>query len=306
MSSRLGGGIRVSFGLAALRVKCIPRRMNARFLSHVPPIKIVDLGAMSLGKGTEPYARLLAAGISCEIIGFEPVAEECAKLNASKAPGQTFLPYFIGDGNRHTFYESHFPAASSLFEPNMALLDKFQNLGNLTRAVRTSEVDTRRLDDIPEVVGTAFLKSDIQGAELMAFKAAERMLRDVVVIHTEVEFVPLYKNQPLFADIDLYLRSQGFAFHRFAYTMGRTMKPMVKDNNINATLSQTLWGDAIYVRDFMSFEKIPPAALLKLAAILHINYASFDLAAAALAAYDRQQSTDLFQDYINQFRRPAT
>ena len=31
----------------------------------------------------------------------------------------------------------------------------------------------------------------------------------VVVIHTEVEFVPLYEGQPLFGDVDVYLRAQG-------------------------------------------------------------------------------------------------
>jgi hypothetical protein len=85
---------------------------------------------------------------------------------------------------------------------------------------------------------------------------------------------------------------------------GRTFKPMVFKNDINAALSQWLWGDAVYVRDFMQFETLPPAALLKLAAILHENYRSFDLAAVALAAHDRVSGSRLQPRYLQELTRP--
>ena len=52
------------------------------------------------------------------------------------------------------------------------------------------------------------------------------------------------------------------------------------------TSLQSSWGDAVYVRDFPAFERPEPLALLKLAAILHENYRSYDLAARALAVHD--------------------
>jgi hypothetical protein len=67
---------------------------------------------------------------------------------------------------------------------------------------------------------------------------------------------------------------------------------------VNATLSQILWGDAVYVRDFMQFDRLAGAGLLKLATILHENYRSFDLAAFALAAYDRQNTSSLQDRYL--------
>jgi hypothetical protein len=100
------------------------------------------------------------------------------------------------------------------------------------------------------------------------------MLKDVLVIQTEVEFVALYKEQPLFSDIDAFLRAIGFQFHRIS-TVGRTFKPLIVNNDVNATMSQQLWGDAIHVRDFMTFDQLAPLALLKLATILHENYGSF-------------------------------
>ena len=63
-------------------------------------------------------------------------------------------------------------------------------------------------------------------------------------------------------------------------------------------LSQILWGDAVYVRDFMLFDALSDQALLKIAAIVHATYHSVDLAAVALAAYDRQQRTELQQAYL--------
>jgi len=56
---------------------------------------------------------------------------------------------------------------------------------------------------------------DIQGAELMAFQGMGDLLKTVKVIHTEVEFFPLYIGQPLFPEVDAFLKSQGFEFINF-------------------------------------------------------------------------------------------
>lgn len=268
----------------------------ASILPPVPRIKIVDVGAMSLGEGTEPYAALMAS-VPCDLYGFEPVEAELKKLQANARPGHHFLPHFIGDGSRRTFHECNFPMTSSLFEPNTALLAQFNNLEELVRVRKSYPVETKRLDDIPEVKDTDLLKVDVQGAELMVFQGAAKVLETALVLHTEVEFVSLYKDQPLFGDIDVYLRSKGFVLHQMQ-PAGRAFKPLVANNDVNAMLSQFLWGDAIYVRDFMTFEKLPGPSLLKLATIMHTNYRSVDMAAAALGAYDRQNGTTLQPAYV--------
>ncbi len=266
-------------------------------LPPLPRLKIVDVGAMIIDEGAEPYAELFKA-VPCDVIGFEPNATECERLNNSKQGNRRFLPYFIGDGSTQTFHECNFAVTSSLFEPNTALLAKFQNLEELARVTRTYPIQTKRLDDIPEIKDTDFLKVDVQGGELRVFHGAVQTLKDVLVIETEVIFVSLYKHQPLFSDIDLFLRSQGFQFHRLARSAGRTFKPLVFNNDVNARMSQWLWGDAVYVRDFMAFDQLTSSALLKLAVILHENYRSLDLAASALEAYDRKTGSRLQPAYI--------
>jgi FkbM family methyltransferase len=268
----------------------------AAILPGLPRLKIVDVGAMSLGEGTDPYSPLTMA-TPCDVYGFEPVAVEFEKLKASAKPGHHYLPYFVGDGSARTFYECNFTMTSSLFEPNTALLAKFQNLEELTRVQKAYPVQTTRLDDIPELKGTDFLKADVQGAELLVFQGAPKLLDDALVVHTEVEFVQLYKDQPLFADVDAHLRSKGFVLHLLGKA-GRTFKPLIFRNDVNAGLSQILWGDAVYVRDFMSFDELSGPALLKIATILHETYRSVDLVAVALEAYDRQHGTELQSAYM--------
>jgi FkbM family methyltransferase len=272
-------------------------------LPALPRFKIVDVGAMMIGDGKEPFESLLRA-VPCDVVGFEPVVTELEKLKLRNKEGHRFFPYIIGDGSDRTFYECNFPMTSSLLEPNAALLEKFSNLGELVRVVKTSRVKTRRLDDISEVKGADFLKVDVQGGEMLVFNGAIEMLNDVLVIQTEVEFVALYKGQPLFSDIDAFLRGRGFQYHRMSVS-GRTFKPLIKDNDPNVMMSQQLWGDAIYVRDFMAFDQLAPLSLLKLAVILHESYGSFDLAALALEEHDRQTGSSLQPTYIKRLVSPG-
>ena len=263
-------------------------------ISPCPPIKVIDIGAMAIGD--EIYTPLVRAGVA-KIVGFECVQAECDKLNAMSRGTHTYLPYAIGDGRERTFRECNMPMTSSLYEPNTALLAKFQNLENLTRVVRREKIQTHRLDDLPEVAGADYLKLDVQGAEVDVMNGAEKVLADTVVVHTEVEFVPMYQGQPLFAEVDQRLRAAGFVFHKFSGIAGRTFQPLIVNNDINAALSQMLWADAVYVKDFMAFEKLTAEKLLKMAVILHMTYGSADLAMQALVAYDAKMKTDLAQRY---------
>ncbi len=117
------------------------------------------------------YQPLLDAQIA-RVIGFEPVQEECDKLN-EKMQGKNirFLPYFIGDGTAQTFCLNNASMTSSLYEANRELLDLFQNLGELAVTMNREEVQTTKLDDISKIdIPIDYLNIDIQGAELQAFQ----------------------------------------------------------------------------------------------------------------------------------------
>jgi FkbM family methyltransferase len=266
-------------------------------LSEPPPVKIIDVGAMHIAQGTGAYDAL-AQTLPCEVIGFEPVMAECERLNRM-GTGYTYLPYVIGDGREHTFHECASPENSSLLEPNFALLDRFSNTRALFEVVASRRVVTRRLDDIPETREADFLKLDVQGGELIVLNGAIERLKNALVVHTEIEFAPLYKNQPLFGDIDAFLRGHGFVAHRLTTLGGLLFHPFQHLQATSARVNQILWADMVYVRDFTSLDRLSPLQLLKLAVILHENYASCDLAAAALAERDRKAGSDLHRQYMD-------
>ncbi len=56
---------------------------------------------------------------------------------------------------------------------------------------------------------------DIQGGELEALKSLGDRIYDVKLIYTEVEFMEMYENQPLFNDINGYLVDKNFVFIGF-------------------------------------------------------------------------------------------
>lgn len=271
----------------------------AQFLGkQAPVIDIVDVGAMSIEGAACDYEPLLKSGV-CRVVGFEPVQAECDKLNRRGFKNRTYLPYFIGDGTERTFYLTNFSATSSLYEPDAALLSRFNNLEELTRVVERIPVKTTRLDDIPEIGNIDLLKIDTQGAELDAFRGAPRLLAEMLVVFTEVEFVPMYKGQPLFADVDAAMRGADLLFHTFFDGLsGRAFKPIMGPGGINEPLNQKLWSDAIYARHFMKLDALSPEKLLKLAIIMHDQCKSYDYVNLVLRAYDTKTNKGLWKAYM--------
>ncbi|HZH08353.1 MAG TPA: FkbM family methyltransferase, partial [Lautropia sp.] len=186
----------------------------------------------------------------------------------------------------------------SLYPPNSALLQKFQNLAEVVTPVGTHSVTTTRIDDVAEIEDVDFVKIDIQGGELAVFRNATKALAKTLVIQTEVEFVELYKGQPLFADVDTFLRGAGFQLHAFNGFGSRAFKPIIVNNNVNAGVRQILWSDAIYVRDWMSLDGLDPVKLRKYAVLAHDVLQSWDLAHLVLAELDRRGKTGLAAQYL--------
>ncbi len=259
-------------------------------------VRIVDIGANPID-GTPPYANLLNAGIA-DLVGFDPNPDSVARLNQMKGPFETYLPYAIGDGNQHTLHVCAAQGMTSLLKPNPAVLARFHGFPLWSHVMSTQPIHTVRLDDIPETAGMDLLKLDIQGAELMVCQNALNRLRETLVIHTEVEFLPMYENQPLFSELEIFLRQQGFMFHRFFPTVSRMITPLMIDNDEFAGMSQLLWAEAIFVRDFTRFDELSDRLLLAMATIIHDCYRSLDLVLNILTQYDSRTGAQLSGRYL--------
>jgi FkbM family methyltransferase len=207
------------------------------------PLRIVDIGARSLGAGTHPYDRLLQFCES-EIVGFDPLEARLKERAAAESNSRlTLLPFAIGDGEKHTFYVANEDASSSIFPLDLEHNSFFNHISGL-RTVSTVEVTTRRVDDVLAPGPVDFLKLDVQGAELMALRGVEHTLANTAVVHCEVMFSPMYVGEPLFCDIQAFLASRNFEFIDFAaschYHYLTSSGREAKD--------RLIWADAVYFR----------------------------------------------------------
>lgn len=237
---------------------------------------IVDVGANPV-EGHPPYRTMMEAGL-CTVVGFEPLVEALTRLNASKGPNETYLPYIIGDGKEHTLYLTRRPGMVSLLKPDAAQLSLFNSMSDSGHVEATMHTTTVRLDDLAEVPNCDLLKLDIQGAELSVLQNAERHLASAVMVITEVSFVTLYEDQPALGAIDLALRAFGFVPHCFSSAI---TWPLVTDVRVpRLDPHQMLEADLVYVRDFS--KDMSPEQWKHLALLAHHVCASYDLAMLAV------------------------
>ncbi len=235
-------------------------------------ITVLDIGARAAKVG-----NWAVFGQGLRYLGFEPDEKECTRLNEEVAQKKVsweerYFPLALGKNNeKRIFYNTEKPQCSSLLEPNPAPLEGFSVVDYLT-IKNTNEVNTNTLDQwanmyfIPSV---DFIKIDTQGAELEILQGGRELVDSVLGLEIEVEFLDVYKNQPLFGDIDAWIRSKGFILFDISKIFGKrlTVSQEFQSNG------QLVWGDALYFRDVnYIFNKSQNAEsyvniLLKLAAI---------------------------------------
>ena len=167
---------------------------------------IIDGGA-NLGSITD---ALLGYYPSAAIHAFEPIPHlaDALRIKYALRPNVVIHAKALGAGPKKLkFHQLNNIDASSFLNPSEI---KKKYLGHQVDVSVELAVEQVRLDDVVDG-GIDILKLDLQGYELEALKGAERSLPSTKLILIEVEFVPLYENQPLFGDIDVFLRERGFS-----------------------------------------------------------------------------------------------
>jgi FkbM family methyltransferase len=257
------------------------------FLAPKRITEIVDIGANPID-GDPPYSLMLKSGEICRVTGFEPHEAALQKLIDAKSKQERYLPYVVGDGSERTLNICSASGMTSLFKPNKEILEIFYPFEIWGEVVSQRTVSTKTLDSIEEIQELDYLKIDIQGGELDVFRNGRSKLSKTVLIQTEVSFIPLYEDQPIFSDIDVELRTQGFIPHFFPACKNWMISPMVINNDPRIPLNQLIEADIVYVKDFTKPEKISDEELKHLALISHVCYKSFDLSMRCIAILEQR------------------
>jgi FkbM family methyltransferase len=224
------------FGRMAVRDRFTDIKVSIKTESPV----IVDGGA-NIGNVIDLF---LAQYISPKIYAFEPnpALVDILKKKYVNNRDIKIYPYAVGSEPKNVLFNIiNKGDSSSVLNPSNIF--KFYH-GDNTDIEKTLEVPMVRLDDeLFEMKTIDILKLDLQGYELEALKGCEKILQHIKIITTEIEFVSLYDEQPLFADIDTFLRNHGF---RLLNLYELWTHP---DGQLTA-------GDAVYLNlRFFSFEK---------------------------------------------------
>jgi FkbM family methyltransferase len=206
------------------------------------------------GARAEDNHRLTRCLPQMKFVGFEPDPHEYERLVAKGNPNFRYLKAAVaGKEGRRTFYVTRNAACSSLLPPDYELQKQFKDGANFFEVVAEEQIETVSLDAYLPTQGISeidFLDLDTQGSELEIFQGGQRFLEtSIVAIKCEVEFLKLYRNQPVFSDLDAYLR--GFNFVLFDISRSRYRREAFPRDMLMR--GQLLWGDAIYLRDHAFF-----------------------------------------------------
>lgn len=240
---------------------------------------VLDVGARWGAESSWWRMRPLA-----RLVGFEPEHVECARLNAERAADELYLPFALaaaeGPRDLHCAEE---PACSSLFPPDDGVIARYPIL-EMMRVRKVLQVPTTTVAALVgrgECPAPDFLKIDAQGAELEILQGCGELLRDCCGVEAELMFTPMYTGQPLFSDVERYLRPFGLVPWRIKevsyHAEGSRELVRSEDHTTCQGMSQELrpadgrlfWANVVFLRqhwDWSPAEQLP--RVLRLAALL--------------------------------------
>ena len=218
-------------------------------LAPARPLRVADIGANPIN--VPEYTALLNAG-GCEVWGFEPDETAFDALQAEAAPGTHFVQRGVGKAGQATFYPHKLSGLGSLFEVDKPSVEFLGRPGWHSNQQAGISIDLVALDAISDadLPNPDLLKMDVQGAELSILQNGRKKLTDAVCVIPEVRFFRIYENEPMWSDVDMELRAQGFVLHKMlpanALPIGSSLRGKMTSKHFR---NQMVDGDLVYIRD---------------------------------------------------------
>jgi len=139
------------------------------------------------------------------------------------------------------------PGSSSFYEHNMSFLKRFPDSDRFNM-VKSVEIEVQKLDDLStkKNLKADFIKIDIEGAELNAFKGGKNFISENIIgIESEVSFVNKNINQPRFSEVDSYLTNVlGFEL----FDINQKYWKYEKGMKFGALKGRIIFADVLYLR----------------------------------------------------------
>jgi FkbM family methyltransferase len=192
-----------------------------RYVDPATVQTILELGS----RDAEVSVALKRAFPHARVFAFEcnpPAIELCRRtIAASGLDDITLVPKAISDSNGTLDFFAIDPVktvtphtdgnigASSLFQANPEYPHEQYHQNKISVEATT----LAQWAEEASISSVDLVWMDLQGAELKALEGMGELLKNTKILYTEVEFKPLYLGQPLFGDIDKFLRSHGFRLH---------------------------------------------------------------------------------------------
>lgn len=217
-------------------------RMVGNQLLANNPLWVVDVGASG---GIDPkWAKFTSAYRG---ILFEPDPREYEILKSKSGKNLIVLNSALSDSvNAVDFNLCRKQQVSSVYLPNADFLSKFPNYERF-EVTKTIKLKTDTLDNQLKTNGIAeidFMKIDTQGHELPILKGSVDYLYNAIGLEIEVEFAQLYRNQPLFNQVDTFVRENDFEL----FDIRRYFWKRKGSINTGGQKGQLVFGDALYFK----------------------------------------------------------
>ena len=209
-------------------------------LSSLPEFEEITL--IDVGSAGDIEPRWKSVEINLNYIGFEPDERSYKELISKKNSCKKYVIYadalsdVTGEINLNLCRKPH---VSSIYPPNKKIIDLFSDPERFD-VIKKKTIKTKKLDDF-DIKNADFIKLDTQGSELKVLLGAKKTLENVLGLEIEVEFLPIYLNQPLFSDITELLSKKGFEFIDFINLV------RWERDKFNGT-GQCIFGDALYLK----------------------------------------------------------
>ena len=248
----------------------------------------------------------------------EPDKEEAKKLKQTyNSDNIRVLPYALWSSDKVLKLNlTKSRGASSVYESNIDFLNQFPESSrfDIEKKINIEATTIDNLSLSKEIDSIDFTKIDTQGAELDILKGGKDFfMKNILGLEVEIEFCELYKNQPLFGDVDRFVREE----------LGLELWDINKSNwNFKAAHKKTksgkgkvIFGDALYFRPINNLKPWlrnldKEKATYKLASLLNIviaygyvDYAYTILNDNELKNYLTEKEKKYFKNKIQSFNR---